>query len=97
MHIPPPKPAQVIRYSYLWADDHALGIDEGRKDRPAAIVLTLQAKDETLRVAVVAITHSPPSADTSAVEIPAAIKRHLNLDDERSWVVLSEINVFSWP
>jgi hypothetical protein len=29
--------------------------------------------------------------------IPAATKRRLGLDDERSWVVLSEANRFLWP
>jgi hypothetical protein len=43
MDIPTPKPAQVIRYSYLWADEYGSGIDEGRKDRPAAVVLTVRA------------------------------------------------------
>jgi hypothetical protein len=32
-----------------------------------------------------------------AVEIPAATKRRLGLDDERSWVVLNEANRFLWP
>jgi hypothetical protein len=42
--IPAPKPAQVIRYSYLWADEHEAGRDEGIKDRPVAIVLALQTE-----------------------------------------------------
>ena len=29
--------------------------------------------------------------------IPAAIKRHLGLDDDRSWVVVAEGNEFLWP
>jgi hypothetical protein len=32
-----------------------------------------------------------------ALELPAAIKRHLGLDAERSWVVLNESNLFDWP
>jgi len=32
-----------------------------------------------------------------AVEIPARVKDHLGLDDERSWVILNELNVFTWP
>ena len=34
---------------------------------------------------------------TGAIEIPAAVKRHLGLDDERFWVVVSEGNEFDWP
>lgn len=97
MDIPAPKPAQVIRYSYLWAAEHGGGRDEGIKDRPVAIVLALQTDGDSEKVAVVPITHSPPTAGTDAIEIPAAIKRHLGLDDAKSWVVLTEINLFTWP
>ncbi len=31
------------------------------------------------------------------VELPTAAKRRLGLDEERSWVVTSETNVFLWP
>ena len=31
------------------------------------------------------------------MEIPAAVKRHLGLDDERSWVIVSEGDQFVWP
>lgn len=97
MKIPPPKPAQVIRYSYLWGNEHDDGKEEGRKDRPAAIVMTLQSEGGDLQVAVVPITHSAPESATDAMELPQGIKRQLGLDDERSWVVLTEINVFVWP
>ncbi|NOU05887.1 MAG: hypothetical protein HOO99_06855 [Hyphomicrobiaceae bacterium] len=97
MDITSPKPAQVIRYAYLWADEHDAGREEGVKDRPAAIVMTLQSSGQDLRVAVVPITHSPPAPNTDAIEIPAHIKRHLGLDDEPSWVILTELNVFNWP
>lgn len=43
------------------------------------------------------VTHTPPSVLELAVEIPAATKRRLGLDDERSWVALSEANRFLWP
>jgi mRNA-degrading endonuclease toxin of MazEF toxin-antitoxin module len=95
--IPAPKPAHVIRYAYLWADEHAAGHDEGRKDRPAAIVMTLQPTSNQLGIVVVPITHTPPSSVSTALEIPPDIKRHLGLDDGRSWVVVDELNVFNWP
>jgi hypothetical protein len=90
---PTPEPGLVIRYSYLWLREHRQGREEGSKDRPCAIVL--RADDD--QVVVLAITHSPPDDPTSALELPAAIKRHLGLDTDRSWVVLSESNVFAWP
>lgn len=97
MDIPAPKPAQVIRYAYLWADEHEAGREEGSKDRPVAIVILSKTVEGLDRVIVVPITHTPPQQATDAVEIPPIIKRHLGLDDAPSWVVLTEFNLFAWP
>jgi hypothetical protein len=88
----------VISYAYLWHHEHEAGRDEGRKNRPCVIVLTVErpANDTTI-VVVLPITHTPPIDPASAVEIPIAVKRHLALDDERSWVVVAEGNEFEWP
>ena len=43
------------------------------------------------------ITHSPQTDPASAVEIPLPVKRHLGLDDDRSWIVVAEGNEFLWP
>ncbi len=48
-------------------------------------------------VTVLLISHTPPSNPLLAVEIPDVVKRRLQLDDERSWVVLAEANRFTWP
>ena len=53
--------------------------------------------NDTTVVVVLPITHNPPADPASAVEIPAAVKRHLGLDDERSWIVVAEGNEFDWP
>ncbi len=95
--IPAPKPAQVICYAYLWADEHEARQEEGRKDRPVAVILTVAGEAGSDRVAVLPITHTPPSGGVEAVEIPAVIKRHLGLDAQTSWIVLSESNIFTWP
>ena len=50
-----------------------------------------------MRVYVVPVTHSPPHDATAAVAIPASVKQRLRLDHERSWIVVSEANVFAWP
>lgn len=98
MGIPSPEPGLVLNYSYLWHDEHLAGLEEGRKDRPSAIILT-EAREEggTTLVTVLPITHSAPTDPDVAVEIPLSIKQHLGLDDERSWIVLSEVNEFLWP
>jgi hypothetical protein len=46
---------------------------------------------------VLPITHRPPEDTSAAVEIPRAVKQHLGLDDDRSWVVVSEGDQFVWP
>ncbi len=97
MPFPVPVPGLVIRYSYLWAAEHARGQEEGVKDRPCAIILTTANEAGDQVVTVLPISHTPPSNPLLAVEIPAAVKRRLKLDDARSWVVLSEANRFIWP
>jgi hypothetical protein len=94
---PVPVPGLVIRYSYLWASDHARGQEEGVKDRPCAIVLASAVEEGAQVVTVLPITHTLPSNPLLAVEIPAAVKRRLRLDDARSWVMLTEANRFTWP
>ena len=49
MTLPAPEPGLVISYAYLWHDEYEAGKDEGRKDRPAAIVLTTERKDDSAR------------------------------------------------
>ena len=96
MSLPDPVPGLVLRYSYLSAKDAAAGAEEGDKDGPAAIVMTVARGSET-RVFALAITHSAPSAGTEAMEVPAAVCKAAGLDAGRSWIVLSEFNEFLWP
>lgn len=96
---PEPQVGLVISYAYLWSDEAEQGQVEGRKDRPCAIVVATEAAEPNQRkqVAVVPITHAPPHDPRVAIEIPRRVKEHLGLDSERSWVVLNEFNVFTWP
>lgn len=97
MPLPEPVPGLVIRYGYLWMEEHTRGQEEGVKDRPCAVVLVSTNEAGEQWVTVLPVTHAPPSNPELAVELPAATKRRLGLDDERSWVVLSEANRFLWP
>jgi mRNA-degrading endonuclease toxin of MazEF toxin-antitoxin module len=98
---PEPQAGLVISYAYLWFEEFEKGQVEGRKDRPCAIILAVDTPDEAAgrrkRVVVVPITHSEPRDPKVAIEIPLAVKKHLGLDSERSWVILDEINEFAWP
>jgi hypothetical protein len=95
--LPKPEAGLVIRYSYLWLREHLKGREEGTKDRPCAIILAAHDQDGETQVLVVPVTHSPPEHGADALELPQALKRHLSLDADRSWVVLSESNLFYWP
>jgi len=94
---PEPYAGLVIRYSYLWKREFDAGREEGTKDRPCAIVMTVVDEDGDKEVLVLPVTHSPPADPADAIEIPAATKTRLGLDGERSWIVITEGNEFVWP
>ena len=97
MSLPTPVPGLVIRYAYLWASEARRGRDEGVKDRPCVITHVMADEAGYQTVFVAPITHTPPAPGDRAVEIPAATRRRLGLDEARSWIVTDEINRFLWP
>ena len=98
MSLPTPEPGLVIPYAYLWRHEHRKGQEEGRKVRPSVIVLAAQSpKGGAPRETVAPITHTPPAKDGEAIELPPRVKEALGLDDDRSWIVLDEVNQFAWP
>jgi hypothetical protein len=67
MPLPEPEPGLVVSYAYLWRAEHEAGHEEGRKDRPCAIILALErSEDATTIVTVLPITHSPPADPATA-------------------------------
>jgi hypothetical protein len=94
---PTPQPGLVIRYAFLWSDQADRGQEDGVKDRPCAVVMTTIDKQGDTVVIVLPITHLPPQRPELAVEIPRATKQRLGLDDERSWILVTEANRFVWP
>jgi hypothetical protein len=98
MPIPTPEPGLIISYAYVWDHEAQKGQEEGRKDRPCVIALAVerQGDGETL-VTVLPVTRRAPDVEAAAVEIPRTVKKHLGLDDERSWVIVNEGDQFVWP
>lgn len=94
---PAPRVGQIIRYAYLWKREADAGLEEGRKDRPAVIVVAQRREGDDIRVIVAPITHTPPNDPNEALEIPSATCRRVGLDTERNWIVVSELNSFIWP
>lgn len=98
MNLTPPEHGSVIRYAYLWTDEHSSGREEARKDRPAVVLaLSMRTSDGQTEVLVLAVTHTPPANPSDAVALPPAVKRRLKLDDDASWIVTTEANAFIWP
>lgn len=97
MPLPEPRPGLIFRYEYLWKREAVAGADAGRKDRPVCLVLAAHHEPGLTKVLIVPITRSPPPSGTDAIEIPQRVKTHLGLDAQRSWIILSEANVDSWP
>ena len=97
MALPDPHPGLVICYSYLWATEHGSGQEEGLKDRPCVIVVARQVVADQTLVTVVPVTHAPPTDPQAAIEIPPQIKARLGLDEQQSWIIVSEVNDFIWP
>ena len=97
MKKPQPALGLVIRYDYLWRDEVMRGHLEGVKERPCAIVVARQTVNgKQPQVLLVPITHSPPKNPNGAVEIPPKVKQHLGLDQERSWIIVNELNSVAW-
>lgn len=98
MAIPAPEPGLVVHFNYLWSRDLEFGREEARYARPCAVILSYRrTADGSLIVLLAPITHAEPRADDIAVELPTRVKRNLGLDDERSWIVVSEVNETGWP
>lgn len=91
-----PEVGLVIRHAYLWWDEARAGREEGVKDRPCVIVHT-RLNDREIEVYVAPVTHTPPHPHERGLEIPQATKERLRLDDERSWIMTTEVNRFIWP
>lgn len=94
--VPHPEPGLVIRYNFLWGREASDRHQNARKSRPCAIVTSVRQAGDKIIVTVAPITHSPP-IDSTTIEIPLPAKRLLGLDEERSWIVVNELNSFIWP
>lgn len=95
MPLPRPVPGLVIHYEYLWRQEHKRGEERGEKTRPCAIVVGVGNGNS--EVVVAPITHAEPLPPSEGIEIPAKVKRHLGLDNRRSWVIVTDLNSFTWP
>ena len=97
MPLPRPEPGLVIHYQYLWRHEHEAGDEQGSKRRPCAIIVAVANRNGRIETVVAPIAHRQPLPPAGGVEIPHRVKRYLGLDDERSWIITTDLNVFEWP
>lgn len=94
-------PGHVVAYRFLWERDRLQGHREGAKTRPCVIFLVDEDTEPGSRiVSLVPITHGAPDLTQRPVDriaLPVSVKARLRLDDEASWIVLTEANRFTWP
>lgn len=84
-----PETGLVVRYNFLWPREHDRGETEGRKARPACLVVPLNVAANT--VVVFPITTQPPGADRIAIEVPDTERRRLRLSATHCcWIVLTK-------
>ncbi len=97
MYMPPnAQPGMVLSYSYLWKREQLKGETEGRKDRASVVVLVRPEGDGEVVYVLPTSTSETLENDPWAIEIPRSIKNGLKLDETRSWVNVTEFNVFAW-
>lgn len=94
---PAPRPAQILRYAYLWRDEADAGAEEGVKTRPVVVVVVTVMEDDQQRVIVAPVTHTPPQDPRDAIEMPAATCARVGLDEYPQWIIAAEVNAFMWP
>jgi len=97
MPLPRPEPGLVIHYDYLWQYESQRGEEAGAKHRPCAIIVAVTGETGEIETVVAPITHTEPRAPSEGIEIPLRVKQYLGLDEKRSWVIVTDLNVFHWP
>lgn len=61
------------------------------------IILAVRTVAGQTVVTVAPVTHTSPQRVELAIEIPAETKRRLGLDEQRSWIVASDLNQYVRP
>lgn len=61
------------------------------------VVISRRTVGDQTELMVVPVTTQPPRNAADAFEIPARVKKHLGLDAERCWIMVTELNRFVWP
>ena len=61
------------------------------------VVVAIETRSHGTQLLVVPVTTRAPRAGDTAVEMPARVRHHLGLGEDRCWIVADEVNRFTWP
>jgi hypothetical protein len=61
------------------------------------VVLAARKRSHGTELLVVPVTTREPRRGDEAIEMPARVRQHLGLTDERCWIIVNELNRFTWP
>ena len=93
-----PKPGVVVYYDFLWKEESELGRQQGQKDRPCAIVLASEPREDGGRTILLCpITHAPIGEGETGLPMPPRVAQHLGLDDQPHFIKTHQINSLNWP
>ncbi len=97
MKKPEPQSGDIICFDFLFKRDKEKGLIDGEKDRPCAIVLARVMKEgHEPTVLLAPITHTEPKPGVDAIELTGRMRKACGLDDQKQWIITSEINTASW-
>jgi hypothetical protein len=97
MHIPDEPPiGNLVAYEYLWLSQENTRND-GAKAYPVALIFAKKIIASVTLAYAVGVSHKSPHASEKAIEVPKKLKRHLGLDEDRSWIYTDQLNEFTWP
>jgi hypothetical protein len=96
MHVPDEPPiGNLVAYEYLWLSQENKRND-GAKVYPVALIFAKKIIASVTLAYAVGMSHKPPYASQKAIEVPKKLKRHLGLDEDRSWICTDQLNEFTW-
>jgi hypothetical protein len=96
--IPEPQVGMVINYEYIWARQFKDGFkpEDRVKVRPCAILAVVEGKDD-VTVYVSPMTHTAPYQPERSIKLSDDTSARLRMDCNNSWLMVDEVNKFTWP
>lgn len=87
----------LIDYHFLWKREELKGETEGRKSRPACVVVRTIFKDQDVLLILPITTKEPPN-DVHSIHVPDMEAKRLKMENAFDrWIILDEVNIDRIP